>query len=249
MAGHSQFKNIMHRKGAQDKKRAKVFTKVLREIHVAVKSGGPDVSSNPKLRSALLSAREVNMPKDNIERAISKASGEDGGSDYIETRYEGYGPGRTAVIVECLTDNRNRTAPEVRAIFSKSGGNMGESGSVSFMFDRLGYVQYAADVASADDVLEAAIDAGADNVESNSEVHEIYTAFEDLAMVRDSLVEKLGEPESAKPIWKPQSMVDIADVETAQKFIKFIDALEENDDVQNVWSNADIPANILESLD
>lgn len=248
MAGHSQFKNIMHRKGAQDKKRAKVFTKVLREIYVAVKGGGSDLTSNPKLRAALINAREVNMPKDNIDRAIAKASGEDSGADYIETRYEGYGPGRVAVIVECLTDNRNRTAPEVRSIFSKSGGNMGESGSVSFMFDRLGYVRYPAGVGSADAVLEAAIESGAENVESTNEVHEIYSAPEDLAAVRDALAQTLGEPESAKLIWKPQSGAEIDDLETAQKFMKFMDALEDNDDVQNVWENAEISSDVLEKL-
>ncbi|MBH1989638.1 MAG: YebC/PmpR family DNA-binding transcriptional regulator [Alphaproteobacteria bacterium] len=248
MAGHSQFKNIMHRKGAQDKKRAKIFTKILREIYVAVKSSGSDPSSNPKLRVALISAREANMPKDNVERAIAKASGEDAGTDYIETRYEGYGPGGVAVIVECLTDNRNRTAPEVRFIFSKAGGNMGESGSVSFMFDRFGYLRYPAEKLSADEMFEAALEAGAENVESNQEGHEIYCSVDDFATVRDSLTAKLGDPESGKLIWKAKSPHAITDLDSAQKFMKFMDALEDNDDVQNVWDNADIPNDIAEKL-
>lgn len=248
MAGHSQFKNIMHRKGAQDKKRAKIFTKILREIHVAVKASGTDPNSNPKLRAALINAREANMPKDNIERAISKASGEDGGADYIETRYEGYGPGGVAVIVECLTDNRNRTAPEVRSIFSKGSGNMGESGSVSFMFDRFGYLRYPLEKLSADAMFEAALEAGAENVESTDEGHEIYCSVEDFAAVRDALSDSLGDPESGKLIWKAKSPHAITDLETAQKFMKFMDALEDNDDVQNVWDNADIPADIAEKL-
>lgn len=248
MAGHSQFKNIMHRKGAQDKKRAKIFTKVLREIHVAVKSNGTDPNSNPKLRAALISAREVNMPKDNIERAISKASGEEAGADYIETRYEGYGPGGVAVIVECLTDNRNRTAPEIRSIFSKAGGNMGESGSVSFMFDRFGYLRYPLEKLSAEDMFEAALEAGAENVESTDEGHEIYCSVEDFAAVRDALSKKLGDPESGKLIWKAKSPHAINDLDSAQKFVKFMDALEDNDDVQNVWDNADIPADLAEKL-
>jgi YebC/PmpR family DNA-binding regulatory protein len=248
MAGHSQFKNIMHRKGAQDKKRAKVFTKILREIHVAVKTGGTDPNSNPKLRAALINAREANMPKDNVERAISKASGEEAGADYIETRYEGYGPGGVAVIVECLTDNRNRTAPEVRSIFSKGGGNMGESGSVSFMFDRLGYVRYPTNKLSADEMFEVALEAGAENVESTTEGHEVYCTVEDFAMVRDSLIAKLGDPESGKLIWKAKSSHSISSLEDAQKFVKFMDALEDNDDVQNVWDNAEIPTDIAEKL-
>lgn len=248
MAGHSQFKNIMHRKGAQDKKRAKIFTKILREIYVAVKTSGSDSNSNPKLRVALSSAREANMPKDNIERAIAKASGEDSGTDYIETRYEGYGPGGVAVIIECLTDNRNRTAPEIRFIFSKAGCNMGESGSVSFMFDRLGYLRYPSSKLSADEMFEAALEAGAENVESSEEGHEIYCTAEDFAVVRASLTSKLGDPESGKLIWKPKSPHAVADLDSAQKFMKFMDALEDNDDVQNVWENADIPNDIAEKL-
>jgi YebC/PmpR family DNA-binding regulatory protein len=248
MAGHSQFKNIMHRKGAQDKKRAKIFTKVLREIYVAVKSSGTDPNSNPKLRVALINAREANMPKDNVERAIAKASGEDTGADYIETRYEGYGPGGVAVIVECLTDNRNRTAPEIRSIFSKAGGNMGESGSVSFMFDRYGYLRYPATKLSADAMFEAALDAGAENVESTTESHEVYCSVEDFAMVRDALIARLGDPESGKLIWKAKSPHVIADFDSAEKFMKFMDALEDNDDVQNVWDNAEIPDDIVEKL-
>jgi YebC/PmpR family DNA-binding regulatory protein len=248
MAGHSQFKNIMHRKGAQDKKRAKIFTKILREIYVAVKTSGADSSSNPKLRVALSSAREANMPKDNIERAIAKASGEDSGTDYIETRYEGYGPGGVAVIIECLTDNRNRTAPDIRFIFSKASGSMGESGSVSFMFDRLGYLRYPLAKLSADEMFEAALEAGAENVESTEEGHEIYCTVEDFAVVRDCLTSKLGDPESGRLIWKPKSPHVITDLDSAQRFMKFMDVLEDNDDVQNVWDNADILNDIAEKL-
>lgn len=248
MAGHSQFKNIMYRKGAQDKKRAKIFTKILREISVAVKSSGTDPNSNPKLRAALINAREANMPKDNVERAITKASGEDSGSDYLETRYEGYGPGGVAVIVECLTDNRNRTAPEVRSIFSKGGGNMGESGSVSFMFDRLGYLRYPTKMLSTDEVFEAALEAGAENVDSTKEDHEIYCSVDDFAMVRDALMLRLGDPTSGKLIWKPKSLHAVTDLAVAQKFMKFMDAMEDNDDVQNIWDNADISPDISEQL-
>lgn len=248
MAGHSQFKNIMHRKGAQDKKRAKIFTKILREVYVAVKEKGSDVASNPKLRAALINARGSNVPKDNIDRAIQKAGGAGDGADFFETRYEGFSPGGVSVIVECLTDNRNRTAPEVRSIFSKSGGSMGEQGSVSFMFDRLGYLSFPIANISEDALFESAVEAGADNVEKNEE-YEVFSSVEDFAPVRDALMAKFGDPSSGKLIWQAKTLHAITDLETAQKFMKFMDTMEDNDDVQNVWHNADIPEDILEQLD
>jgi YebC/PmpR family DNA-binding regulatory protein len=248
MAGHSQFKNIMHRKGAQDKKRAKVFTKILREVYVAAKTSGPDPLSNPKLRAALINARGANMPKDNIDRAIQKAGGAADGADYIETRYEGFGPGGIPVIVECLTDNRNRTASEVRFIFSKAGGGMGEPGSVSFMFDRLGHISFSANKISEDEMFEAAVDAGADNVEKD-EAFDVYTSLENYASVRDALMAKFGDPLSGELIWKAQSLNAIAELETAQKFMRFLDTMEDCDDVQTVWHNADISSDIAEQLD
>ncbi len=248
MAGHSQFKNIMHRKGAQDKKRAKIFTKILREVFVAVKEKGPDAMSNPKLRAALINARGSNMPKDNIDRAIQKAIGSGDGADYVEMRYEGFAPGGVSVIVECLTDNRNRTAPEVRSIFSKAAGSMGDQGSVSFMFDRLGYLSFPIGKISEDEMFEAAVEAGADNVEKNEE-YEVFSSVEDFATVRDALMAKFGDPSSGKLIWQPKSGHVVPDLETAQKFMKFIDTMEDNDDVQNVWHNAEISEDILEKLD
>ncbi|GBR53130.1 hypothetical protein AA106555_1181 [Neokomagataea thailandica NBRC 106555] len=247
MAGHSQFKNIMHRKGAQDAKRAKQFAKVLREITVAVRSGLPDPSSNPRLRAALSAAREANMPKDNVERAIKKASGAAGGEDYVEVRYEGYGPAGVAIIVEGLTDNRNRTAGEVRAAFSKHGGSMGESNSVSFMFQRLGVVSYPKDVASEDDMLEAAIEAGADNAATTAEGHEVTCAMEDLFAVRDALEARFGEPTSAKLDWRPENTITL-DEEKARSVLKLIDVLDDNDDVQAVYANFDLPDDVAEAL-
>lgn len=248
MAGHSKFKNIMHRKGAQDKKRAKVFTKALREIHVAVKAGGGEIENNPRLRTAIQSARAVNMPKDNVDRAIKKALGDDSGLHYAETRYEGYGPGGVALIVECLTDNKNRSASDIRAIYSKGGGNMGEPGSVSFMFDHLGYIAYPLSVGSEDIVIEKALDAGADNVETSDEEHEIYCQLEDFSHVRDNLELVFGEAQIAKLVWKAQNPHPINDLETAKKLMKLIDTLEDNDDVQVVWDNSEIPGEILEKL-
>ncbi|GBQ15452.1 YebC/PmpR family DNA-binding transcriptional regulator [Swaminathania salitolerans] len=247
MAGHSQFKNIMHRKGAQDAKRAKQFAKILREITVAARSGLPDPASNPRLRAAMIAAREANMPKDNVERAIKKASGAGGGEDYVEVRYEGYGPAGVAVIVEGLTDNRNRTASEVRAAFSKHGGSMGESNSVSFMFQRLGVVLYPADIASEEDMLEAAIEAGADNVESTAEEHEITCAMENLFAVRDALEARFGEPRSAKLDWRPENTVTL-DEEKARSVLKLIDVLEDNDDIQAVYANFDLPDEVAQAL-
>ncbi|AQS90010.1 MULTISPECIES: YebC/PmpR family DNA-binding transcriptional regulator [Gluconobacter] len=247
MAGHSQFKNIMHRKGAQDAKRAKQFAKVLREITVAVRSGLPEAASNPRLRAALSMAREVNMPKDNVERAIKKASGTAGGDDYVEVRYEGYGPAGVAIIVEGLTDNRNRTAGEVRAAFSKHGGSMGETNSVSFMFQRLGVISYPLDVASEDEMLEAAIEAGADNAVTTEDGHEVTCEMENFFAVRDALESRFGEPKSSKLDWRPENSVTL-DEDKARSVMKLIDVLEDNDDVQAVYANFDIPDDVAEAL-
>ncbi|MCP1273807.1 YebC/PmpR family DNA-binding transcriptional regulator [Gluconobacter albidus] len=247
MAGHSQFKNIMHRKGAQDAKRAKQFAKVLREITVAVRSGLPEAASNPRLRAALSMAREVNMPKDNVERAIKKASGTAGGDDYVEVRYEGYGPAGVAIIVEGLTDNRNRTAGEVRAAFSKHGGSMGETNSVSFMFQRLGVISYPLDVASEDEMLEAAIEAGADNAVTTADGHEVTCEMENFFAMRDALETRFGEPQSSKLDWRPENSVTL-DEDKARSVMKLIDVLEDNDDVQSVYANFDIPDDVAEAL-
>ncbi|WP_026397382.1 YebC/PmpR family DNA-binding transcriptional regulator [Acetobacter nitrogenifigens] len=247
MAGHSQFKNIMHRKGAQDARRARQFAKVIREITVAARSGLPDPTSNPRLRAAISAAREVNMPKDTVERAIKKATGAGGGDDYVEVRYEGYGPAGVAVIVEALTDNRNRTASDVRAAFSKYGGSLGETNSVSFMFARLGVVTYPAKVAGEDDMLEAAIEAGADNVVSTEEAHEVTCEIEAFFAVRDALEARFGEPESAKLDWRPENSVPL-DEEKARSVLKLLDVLEENDDVQNVYANFDLPEDVAAAL-
>lgn len=247
MAGHSQFKNIMHRKGAQDQMRAKIFSKLAREITVAAKSGLPDPASNPRLRSAILAARAENMPKDNIERAIKKGVPGEDNTVYEEVRYEGFGPGNVAVIVETLTDNRMRTAPNMRSTFSKRGGNMGENGSVAFNFERVGYIEYPADKASADDIFEAALNAGAQDVVSD-ETHEIYTAPEDLFAVSSALEATFGDPSTCRLDYRPQVQTPITDEETARKLMDFVAALEEDDDVQRVITNADIPADILEKL-
>ncbi|PHQ72289.1 MAG: YebC/PmpR family DNA-binding transcriptional regulator [Sneathiella sp.] len=248
MAGHSQFKNIMHRKGAQDKKRAKIFAKHIRELTVAAKSGLPDPSMNPRLRTAITAARSDNMPKDNIERAIKRASGEGEGEVYEEIRYEGYGPGGVAIIVETLTDNRNRTAADVRAAFTKSGGALGETGSVSFMFDHIGQVIFAAEGNDSDEVFEAALEAGAENVESDDDIHDITCAMEDFNDVRDALEEKFGAPQEAGIIWKPQNTIPVETEDKANSLFKLVDALEDNDDVQKVSANFDIPAEIMEKL-
>ena len=247
MAGHSQFKNIMHRKGAQDAKRAKQFGKIIRELTVATRSGLPDPGSNPRLRAAIVAAREVNMPKDTIERAIKKASGAAGGDDYVEIRYEGYGPAGVAVIVEALTDNRNRTASDVRAAFSKYGGSLGEANSVSFMFRRLGVIVYPAATASEDDMLEAAIEAGAENVVSTAAGHEVTCEVESFFAVRDALETRFGEPESAKLDWRPENTVTL-DEEKARSVFKLLDVLEDHDDVQNVYANFDLPDDLAEKL-
>ena len=249
MAGHSKFKNIMHRKGAQDKKRSKIFSKLSREITVAAKMGGEDIDSNPRLRLAVATARSQSMPKDNIERAIAKASGGDA-ENYDELRYEGYASGGVGIIVEALTDNRNRTASDVRTIFGKAGGNMGESGSVGFMFDRVGEIIYPADVADADAMFEAALEAGADEVESDEDGHAVYTNAADLHAVVAALTEALGgaEPESAKLIFKPKEPM-VLDKDGAEKVMRLIEALEDNDDVQTVFGNYDIPDDVLAELD
>ena len=246
MAGHSKFKNIQHRKGAQDKKRAKIFSRLAKEITVAAKMGMPDPDSNPRLRTAILAARAQNMPKDNIERAIKKSADADG-ENYDEVRYEGFGPGGIGVIVETLTDNRNRTASDVRSTFSKSGGNMGETGSVSFMFDRVGSIEYGPDAADAETVFEAAIEAGAEDVVSGEDGHEIICSMEDLHGVVDVLAGVLGEPQAASILWKPQNDVSV-DAEAAEKVLKFMDALDDLDDVQNVYANFDIADEVMEKL-
>jgi len=247
MAGHSQFKNIMHRKGAQDKKRAKIFTKIAREITVAAKISD-DIDSNPRLRAAISAGRAQNMPKDNIERAIKKATGAGEGDNYEEVRYEGYGTAGVAVIVEALTDNRNRTASEVRAAFTKSGGNLGETGSVGFMFSRLGEIVYPANVAGADEIFEAALEAGAANVESDDDSHIVDTELEDLNTVREALTEKFGDPESAKMVFRAVTEADVT-IDQAQSIMKLVDVLEDNDDVQNVWTNVAWTDEIVAGLD
>ncbi len=246
MAGHSKYKNIMHRKGAQDKKRSAMFSKLSREITVAAKMGAPDPDMNARLRGAVLAAKAQSMPKDNIQRAIDKASAA-GGEDYEELRYEGFGPGGVSLIVEVLTDNRNRTVTNVRTAFSKNGGNMGAPGSVSHGFDRLGLIEFPAKAGSADDVFEAAIDAGADDVSSSDDGHEIWTSVEELHGVAKALEAALGEPESVKLAWRPQTEVSL-DEKDAGTLLKLVDALEDDDDVQTVWGNYDIPDEVLEKL-
>jgi len=246
MAGHSQFKNIMHRKGRQDKIKSKIFSKLAREITVAAKAGIPDPSANSRLRLAIQNARAESMPKDNIERAIKKASGADS-ENYETIRYEGYGPSGVAVIVEALTDNRARTAPVVRSFFAKYGGNMGETGSVSFMFAKVGEITYPLAKASADAMLEAAIDAGADDVQSE-EAHVVTCAFESMNEVSTALAAKFGEAESVKAVWKPNVMAPVSEFEKAESLMKLIDALDEDDDIQNVFTNADIPEEIAAKL-
>ena len=235
MAGHSQFKNIMHRKGRQDAVKSKLFSKLAREITVAAKLGTPDPAMNPRLRAAMLAARAENMSKDSIERAIKKAQGGDSEA-YDEIRYEGYGPGGVAVIVEALTDNRNRTASDVRSYFTKTGGNLAETGAVSFMFDRVGLIEYDAKVASADAMLDAAIEAGADDVVSTEDGHEIYAAQDSFVNVAKALEAKFGEPRKAALVWKPQNTVPIDD-EKGEKMFKLMELLNEHDDVQNVYAN------------
>jgi YebC/PmpR family DNA-binding regulatory protein len=246
MAGHSQFKNIMHRKGKQDGIRSKMFSKLAREITVAAKSGLPDPSMNSALRLAVQNAKAQSMPKDNIDRAIKKASGADA-ENYDQVRYEGYGPGGIAVIVEALTDNRNRTASNVRSIFTKGGGALGETGSVSFSFDHVGEIVYPLSVGDGDKVMEAAIEAGADDVQTDEEGHYIYCAFESISEVSKALEALLGEASTVKAIWKAQNSVPV-DEERAQSLMKMTDSLEDDDDVQNVYTNMDIPEDVMAKL-
>jgi YebC/PmpR family DNA-binding regulatory protein len=238
MAGHSQFKNIMHRKGRQDKAKSKLFGKLAREITTAAKLGLPDPTMNARLRAAIIAARAENMPKDGIDRAIKKASGGDA-ETYDEIRYEGYGPGGVAVIVEVLTDNRNRTAGEVRATFTKNGGNLAETGAVSFMFSHVGVVEYDAKTASGDAMFEAAIEAGAEDVVSSEHGHGVYTSADSLGSVSKALEAKFGEPRKAALTWKPQNSVTVDD-EAGEKLLKLIESLNESDDVQNVYANFEV---------
>ena len=248
MAGHSQFKNIMYRKGAQDKKRAKVFTKLIRELTTAARTGLPDPATNPRLRAAVLAARQANMPKDTVERAIKRGAGGAADEAYEEVRYEGYGPGGTAVIVEALTDNRNRTASEVRAAFTKAGGALAETNSVSFMFDRVAEVAYPAATATAEDMLEAAIEAGANDIESDPEQHIVTCAPEELNAVRDTLEARFGPATSARLVWRPKTNSPI-DENTATTLFKLLEALEDSDDVQNVYSNFEVAEDVMARLD
>jgi YebC/PmpR family DNA-binding regulatory protein len=246
MAGHSKFKNIMHRKGAQDKKRSSLFSKLSREITVAAKMGLPDPDMNARLRSAVIAARKEGMPKDNIDRAINKSQGGDG-ENYEEVRYEGFGPGGVALIIETLTDNRNRTATNVRTAVSKNGGNLGAGGSVSHGFDRLGLITYAASAGDADKVFEAALEAGAEDVSSTEDGHEIWVAIESLHEVTKALEPVLGEASGAKLAWRPQTVVTVGE-EDAAKLLKMIDTLDDDDDVQTVWGNYDVPEDVMEKL-
>ena len=246
MAGHSKFKNIMYRKGAQDKKRSAMFSKLAREITVAAKSGLPDPDMNARLRAAVNAAKAQSMPKDNIQRSIDKASASDG-ENYEEIRYEGFGPGGVSLVVEALTDNRNRTATNVRTAFSKNGGNLGASGSVSHGFDRLGLVEYPAAAGDDEKVLEAAIEAGAEDVESDEDGHRIWTGIEGLHGVARLLEAALGEPEGVKLAWRPRTSVEVGEDDAAQ-LLKLVDTLEEDDDVQTVWGNYEVPDAVLEKL-
>ena len=246
MAGHSQFKNIMHKKGKQDAIRSKLFSKFAREITVAAKMGMPDPAMNPRLRLAVLAARQENMPKDNIERAIKKAIGGDS-ENYDEVRYEGYAPGGVAVIIEALTDNRNRTAGEVRSYFTKSGGALAETGAVSFMFDHVGSIEYPGSVGSEDAVMEAAIEAGADDVITNDDGHEVITTIESFTEAAKALEAKFGEPRKSKLVWKPQNTITVDD-EAGEKILKLIGNLEDNDDVQNVYANFEISDALMKKM-
>ena len=246
MAGHSKWANIQHRKGKQDAIRSKMFSKLSKEITVAAKMGDADPEKNPRLRLAVKAAKAVSMPKDVIDRAIKKSQMGDA-ADYVEIRYEGYGAGGIAIIVEALTDNLNRTASNVRSYYTKGGGNMGQTGSVSHSFDRLGEISYPASAGSADDVMMAALEAGADDVESDDEGHWIYCKVEGLSAVSDALEKALGESTEAKLIWKPQTLTEV-DLETAQKLMRLIDLLEEDEDVQTVTHNFDVPEDVAAQL-
>lgn len=247
MAGHSKFKNIMHRKGAQDAKRAKLFTKLVREIIASCRVGQPDPNFNPRLRAAMAAARAANLPKDRIENAIKKGSNPQDGENYEEIRYEGYAPGGIAIIVEALSDNRNRTASDVRSIFTKAGGSLGETGSVSFMFDRIGLIEYPVAVATTDIMFEAATDAGADDCISYDEIHEIICSPDSFNEVRDNLAAKFGDAETSRLSWKPQNLINVTG-EQAEKLYKMIEALENSDDVQHVCGNYEFSNEVLEKL-
>jgi len=247
MAGHSKYKNIMYRKGAQDKKRSSLFSKLSREITVAAKMGLPDPEANARLRAAVIAARAQSMPKDNIQRSIDKASAGDMES-YEEIRYEGFGPGGVALIVEALTDNRNRTATNIRTIVSKNGGNLGASGSVSHGFDRMGLISYPASAGDADQVFEAALEAGAEDVQSSEDGHEIWTAQDSLHEVARALEPALGEAEGTKLAWRAQTSVTVDDETAAGQLMKLIDALDDDDDVQAVWGNYDVPDEVMDRL-
>ena len=246
MAGHSKFKNIMHRKGAQDKKRSALFSKLSREITVAAKMGMPDPANNPRLRAAVVAARVEGMPKDNIQRAIDKSQGGDI-ANYEEVRYEGFGPGGVSLIIESLTDNRNRTATNVRTAMAKNGGNLGASGSVSHGFERLGLISYPVSAGSADAVFEAALEAGADDVQSSEDGHEIWCSIENLHDVARALEPVLGDSGQAKLAWKPGTMVTVG-AEDAAQLMKLIDVLDDDDDVQTVWGNYDVPDDVMAGL-
>jgi YebC/PmpR family DNA-binding regulatory protein len=246
MAGHSKFKNIMYRKGAQDAKRSRLFSKLAREITTAAKAGNSDPAFNPRLRAVIATAKTASMPKDNIERALKKAEGNDG-ENYEEVRYEGFGPGGVAVIVEALTDNRNRTATDVRTAFAKNGGNVGSSGSVAHGFDRLGLITYPATAGTAEAIFEAALEAGAEDVESSEDTHDIWTAPDALHEVAKALEPALGEASGAKLAWRPKTWAEIG-LEEARQLLKMLDALEDSDDVQAVFGNHDIPDAVAEQL-
>ena len=246
MAGHSKFKNIMYRKGAQDKKRSALFSKLSREITVAARAGLPDPAMNARLRSAVIAARAQSMPNDNIKRSIDKASASDG-ANYEEIRYEGFGPGGVSLIIETLTDNRNRTATNVRLAVSKNGGNLGAPGSVSHGFDRLGLISYPAKAGDAEGVFDAALEAGAEDVQSNEDGHEIWTAPDALHEVAKALEPALGEAEGAKLAWRGQTTVTVGEAD-AETLLKLIDALDEDDDVQTVWGNYEVPDEVMEKL-
>jgi YebC/PmpR family DNA-binding regulatory protein len=247
MAGHSQFKNIMYRKGAQDAKRNKVFTKIIRELTTAAKHGAPDPNANPRLRAAMIAARQANMSKDIVERAIKRGVGGEGDANYEEVRYEGYGPGGVAIIVEALTDNRNRTASEIRTAFSKAGGHLGETNSVSFMFDRKGVIRFPAKAASADAMFEAALEAGADDVSSDADAHEVVCAIQQFSAVRDALEAKFGAPQEARLNWRPRSSVAVG-AEAAESLLKLLDVLEDNDDIQTVAANFEVADDVMARL-
>jgi YebC/PmpR family DNA-binding regulatory protein len=246
MAGHSQFKNIMFRKGRQDKERSKLFSKLAREITVAAKQGLPDPALNARLRSAIIAAREENMPKDNIERAIKKASGGDA-ENIEEVRYEGYGPGGTAFVIEALTDNRNRTAADIRAAFSKFGGAMGETNSVAFLFSHVASIVYPKETGSEDAMLEAAIEAGADECVSDENGHEFLCRIEDFGSVRDALEKKFGSPQRASIVWRAQNNVAVND-EAGESLVKLLDVLDDHDDVQRVYGNYELSDALIEKL-